>query len=367
MLDPVDAKLLESALVTRIASPATSTSPMTRRPRCARVDPPALRGRCHQPDQGATRSDVEPASGEWRAGGCWTTSDQCADMAASAFYDTVLAPFGHDAGHGLRGGHGLRHRREADFWIGAFNSGDGFRESPLASRRLMGGRAGPSSTPGRRRRRGAAPSGSGPDPPELLRHVGCRTPTATTSRPSATAPTRVANGRLRRSSPGQQAATQGVVRAGPAGWSVVELEVRQLQPLAAHGAVRDGRGHLSAGSMDHLSRARRHRRPASGRPTPGAGGSAQASRLTLRRYSNRPGAVRLPLHHALLDERARRSVSTLVEMPRSVRMSSNRPMRKMSRSTSRRPRLAQHVDERAIQQFIPPSVRCTRERLRLPC
>lgn len=58
---------------------------------------------------------------------------QCTDMAASAaFYDAVLAPLGvvriMDLGHTI--GYGTPGR--PDFWIGPFNSGEGFRESHLA-------------------------------------------------------------------------------------------------------------------------------------------------------------------------------------------------------------------------------------------
>jgi catechol 2,3-dioxygenase-like lactoylglutathione lyase family enzyme len=58
---------------------------------------------------------------------------QCADMAASAkFYDSVLATlggqrvmdFGVAVGYGQPG--------HPDFWIGEFDSGEGFRESHIA-------------------------------------------------------------------------------------------------------------------------------------------------------------------------------------------------------------------------------------------
>ena len=74
---------------------------------------------------------------------CWPTcqtepmldhlSIQCADVAASAtFYDAVLAPlggrrlmdFGTVIGYGTAA--------KPDFWLGARNSGDGFRESHIA-------------------------------------------------------------------------------------------------------------------------------------------------------------------------------------------------------------------------------------------
>lgn len=59
---------------------------------------------------------------------------QCADLAVSAaFYDAVLAPIGGRRladfqvamGYGADG-------RHADFWIGEFNEGEGFRESHIA-------------------------------------------------------------------------------------------------------------------------------------------------------------------------------------------------------------------------------------------
>ncbi len=60
-------------------------------------------------------------------------SIQCADVSASAaFYDAVLAPlggvrimeFGEIIGYGVP--------PMPDFWLGPFNSGDGFRESHIA-------------------------------------------------------------------------------------------------------------------------------------------------------------------------------------------------------------------------------------------
>ena len=61
-------------------------------------------------------------------------SIQCADVAASAaFYDGVLGPLGvrrvMDFGEVI--GYGTEF---PDFWIGPFDSGDGFRESHLAFR-----------------------------------------------------------------------------------------------------------------------------------------------------------------------------------------------------------------------------------------
>ena len=58
---------------------------------------------------------------------------QCADMAASAaFYDAVLAPLGGKRvmDFGVAIGYGVPPK--PDFWIGEFNSGDGFRESHIA-------------------------------------------------------------------------------------------------------------------------------------------------------------------------------------------------------------------------------------------
>ncbi len=58
---------------------------------------------------------------------------QCADMAASAaFYDTVLAPLGATRVMDFEVAMGYGTVGKPDFWIGAFNSGDGFRESHLA-------------------------------------------------------------------------------------------------------------------------------------------------------------------------------------------------------------------------------------------
>ena len=58
---------------------------------------------------------------------------QCADLARSAaFYDAVLAPLGASRlmDFGVAMGYGVP--PHPDFWIGAFDSGDGFRESHLA-------------------------------------------------------------------------------------------------------------------------------------------------------------------------------------------------------------------------------------------
>ena len=57
---------------------------------------------------------------------------QCADLAASAaFYDAVLAPLGFRRllDYEVAIGYGAD---KPDFWIGRFDSGDGFRESHIA-------------------------------------------------------------------------------------------------------------------------------------------------------------------------------------------------------------------------------------------
>ena len=57
---------------------------------------------------------------------------QCADLAASAaFYDTVLAPLGYRRlmDYQVAIGYGAD---KPDFWIGVFDSGEGFRESHIA-------------------------------------------------------------------------------------------------------------------------------------------------------------------------------------------------------------------------------------------
>ena len=57
---------------------------------------------------------------------------QCADLAASAaFYDVVLAPLGFRRlmDYEVAIGYGAD---KPDFWIGRFDSGDGFRESHIA-------------------------------------------------------------------------------------------------------------------------------------------------------------------------------------------------------------------------------------------
>jgi catechol 2,3-dioxygenase-like lactoylglutathione lyase family enzyme len=58
---------------------------------------------------------------------------QCTDLAASAaFYDAVLAPLGASRlmDFGMAMGYGLAPK--PDFWISAFDSGEGFRESHIA-------------------------------------------------------------------------------------------------------------------------------------------------------------------------------------------------------------------------------------------
>jgi catechol 2,3-dioxygenase-like lactoylglutathione lyase family enzyme len=57
---------------------------------------------------------------------------QCADLAASAaFYDAVLAPLGSHRllDYEVAIGYG---DEKPDFWIGRFDSGEGFRESHIA-------------------------------------------------------------------------------------------------------------------------------------------------------------------------------------------------------------------------------------------
>ena len=57
---------------------------------------------------------------------------QCADMPTSAaFYDAVLAPLGASRmmDFGVAMGYGAD---KPEFWIGVFNSGEGFRESHIA-------------------------------------------------------------------------------------------------------------------------------------------------------------------------------------------------------------------------------------------
>jgi catechol 2,3-dioxygenase-like lactoylglutathione lyase family enzyme len=57
---------------------------------------------------------------------------QCADLAASAaFYDAVLAPLGFQRlmDYEVAIGYGAD---KPDFWIGRFDSGNGFRESHIA-------------------------------------------------------------------------------------------------------------------------------------------------------------------------------------------------------------------------------------------
>jgi len=58
---------------------------------------------------------------------------QCVDLAASAaFYDAVLAPLGATRvmDFGVAMGYGTP--TSPDFWIGVFDSGEGFRESHIA-------------------------------------------------------------------------------------------------------------------------------------------------------------------------------------------------------------------------------------------
>jgi catechol 2,3-dioxygenase-like lactoylglutathione lyase family enzyme len=60
-------------------------------------------------------------------------SVQCADMEASArFYDAVLAPLGGHRVLDFDVAVGYGTDQKPDFWIGARNTGEGFRESHLA-------------------------------------------------------------------------------------------------------------------------------------------------------------------------------------------------------------------------------------------
>ena len=57
---------------------------------------------------------------------------QCADLPTSAtFYDAVLAPLGATRmmDFGVAMGYGVN---KPEFWVGVFNSGEGFRESHIA-------------------------------------------------------------------------------------------------------------------------------------------------------------------------------------------------------------------------------------------
>ena len=58
---------------------------------------------------------------------------QCTDLAASAtFYDTVLAPLGINRLMDFKVAIGYGTPGKPDFWIGEFDSGEGFRESHIA-------------------------------------------------------------------------------------------------------------------------------------------------------------------------------------------------------------------------------------------
>jgi catechol 2,3-dioxygenase-like lactoylglutathione lyase family enzyme len=58
---------------------------------------------------------------------------QCADLQASAaFYDAVLAPLGGSRLMDFDVAIGFGRDGKPDFWIGIFDSGDGFRESHIA-------------------------------------------------------------------------------------------------------------------------------------------------------------------------------------------------------------------------------------------
>jgi catechol 2,3-dioxygenase-like lactoylglutathione lyase family enzyme len=58
---------------------------------------------------------------------------QCSDLPASAaFYDAVLAPLGYARVMSFDEAIGYGPPEEPDFWIGIFDSGEGFRESHIA-------------------------------------------------------------------------------------------------------------------------------------------------------------------------------------------------------------------------------------------
>jgi catechol 2,3-dioxygenase-like lactoylglutathione lyase family enzyme len=58
---------------------------------------------------------------------------QCSDLQASAaFYDAVLAPLGGSRLMDFDVAIGFGRDGKPDFWIGIFDSGDGFRESHIA-------------------------------------------------------------------------------------------------------------------------------------------------------------------------------------------------------------------------------------------
>jgi catechol 2,3-dioxygenase-like lactoylglutathione lyase family enzyme len=117
-------------------------------------------------------------------------SIQCADVAASAaFYDAVLATvggervldFGEVIGYGVP--------PKPDFWIGPRTGGEGFRESHIAF--LAPDRAAVRAFFEVATIAGAEPCtspGSGPNTTLTTSARSCATPTATTSKPSATVP-----------------------------------------------------------------------------------------------------------------------------------------------------------------------------------
>ena len=58
---------------------------------------------------------------------------QCSDLSTSAaFYDAVLAPLGYARVMSFDEAIGYGPPDSPDFWIGAFDSGEGFRESHIA-------------------------------------------------------------------------------------------------------------------------------------------------------------------------------------------------------------------------------------------
>ena len=116
---------------------------------------------------------------------------QCADLdAGAAFYDTVLAPLGgaRIMDFGVAIGYGVG--RQPDFWIGA---ADRRAARPGSPHRVRGTRTaprcGPSSTPrSRPAPRCCTSRGSGPSTTRPTTARSYATPTATTSRRSATTP-----------------------------------------------------------------------------------------------------------------------------------------------------------------------------------
>ena len=109
---------------------------------------------------------------------------------SSAFYDAVLEPLGASRlmDFGVTIGYGVP--PEPDFWIGEFNSGDGFRESHIAftaADRASSCLLRAAVTAGRRCCTNRA---CGPSTTPIITARRCATRMATMSRPSATSPSR---------------------------------------------------------------------------------------------------------------------------------------------------------------------------------